>query len=441
MRRRDGKPLWITGDQRPAKVLEPVDLDPKSGTGEYDEKWLQTLLYCHPEVFPIEQIEPGFGELISLCCELPLVLGGGRSGKLDNLFATRDGGLVLVEAKLWRNPEARRSAVAQAMDYAAAVFRLTYDDLQRAVLKARQLRKLPVASLFEIVAGESPELDGTEFHDAVCRNLDRGRAVIAIVGDGIREDIIPIANLVQSHAGYRFTFALVELAVYETPATGIRLVVPSVLAQTKLIERGVVRIEGEGQAGVRVVIESAPSSSEASTVRPMGIGEDEFFEALGQKNAAWPEMVKAFLATAEALGVYADLQGGLNLKHSSRTGRPLNMATITRGGGVDTGPAGWSDRGSPGKAYNEVVAKLIGGVVAESKGGYWVRTAAGKLPRLPDLLPAHEQEWLDAMDQYIRDCLASVSYPAPSTAEASTRTGRNLMVLCPRFQRCPARVA
>ena len=256
--------------------------------------------------------------------------------------------------------------------------------------------------------GDSENIDETEFIDAVSRNLERGRAVIAVLGDGIREDIIPLANLLQSHAGHRFTFALVELAVYETPATGVRLVVPSVLAQTMLIERGVVRVEGDGQAGLRVTVESASLPSDAPSGRRISIGEDEFFELLGQRNPGLPELLKTFLAKAAAFGVYADRQGGLNLKHPSPIGQPLNMGTISRGGIVDPGPSSWLGRG---RTYNESIAKLIGGSVVDSthEESSYVRNAAGKMPRLSDLLPQHEQAWLDAMQQYIRESLAEMN--------------------------------
>jgi hypothetical protein len=411
MRRRDGSPLWIDDAQQPAVVLRRADLGTKSGLGHYDEAWLQTLLHSHPEIFPIEQIEPGFGELIPLCCELPLLFGGGRSGALDNLLTTRDGGLVLVEAKLWRNPEARRSAVAQAMEYAAAVFRMSYSELESAVSKARHAGKMPAASLFEIIAGNSEDVDETEFIDAVSRNLERGRAIIAVLGDGIREDIIPLANLLQSHAGHRFTFALVELAIYETPATGVRLVVPSVLAQTMLIERGVVRIEGDGQVGLRVIVEPASLPSDPSPGRRISIGEDEFFELLGQRDPGLPGVLKAFLAKAEGVGVYAERQGGLNLKHPSPMGHPFNMGTISKGGFVDTAPSTWWGRRPWGQTYNETLAKRIGGLVTPSKNGEEsaLRTAAGKTPQLSDLLPQHEQAWLDAMEQYIRESQSAIN--------------------------------
>jgi len=64
----------------------------------------------------------------------------------------------------------------------------------------------------------------------------------------------------------------------------------------------------------------------------MSTTEDEFFEVLGQKYPGLPDALKSFLAKAEAFGVYADFQGGLNLKHAAKTGRPLNMGTIHKGG-------------------------------------------------------------------------------------------------------------
>src|SRR5690606_17126299 len=96
-----------------------------------------------------------------------------------------------------------------------------------------------------------------------------------------------------------------------------------------------------------------------------------------------------------------ELLGGLNLKHSSPSGQPLNLGTITKGGIVDTVPATWWDRIQVGRAYNEALAELIGGQVTEFKGGdSSVRTASGKMPRLSDFLPQHADAWLAAIDNY-----------------------------------------
>jgi len=400
----DGLAVLFESPGAPGKVLGRADLD-QSVAGCYDEKWLQQQLHLYPEMFPVERIEPGFGKLISICRELPLQLGGGKSGSLDNLLMTSDGRLVLVEAKLWRNPQARREVVAQALDYAAAVFQMDYTELEAAVLKARGLKEQKLA---EIVSAAAGGVDETEFHDSLTRNLECGRAIIAVVGDGIREDVRSLASLVQSHAGHRFTFALVEMAVFENPDNGLRVVVPSVLAQTKLIERGVVRIETDSKAGMRVVVEPASTDPKPSTTRRMSITEDEFFDALGQRNPVWPNQLKQFLEKAESLGVYADFRGGLNLRRTLPDVKPLNMGNITKEGIVDTGMSTWWDRKAQGAKYNSRIAQLIGGSVKmHETGSGWVKTASNKLPLLSDLLPQYEQGWLDAIELYIQSFTGS----------------------------------
>lgn len=403
-RRRDGRPQWVDDNLNLEKSLVRTDFGGRSDS-KFDEAWLQQLLHKRPEIFPIEQIEPGFGDLIPVCRELSVTFGAGRTGALDNLYVTANGGLVLVEAKLWRNPEARRSVVAQAMEYAAAIFQMTYQEFEAAAIRSRGADDKPVTSLLEIVANHVEHLDEAEFIDAITRNLRRGRAVIAVVGDGIREDILPLTELLQTHAGHRFTFALVELAVYESPMTGIRLVVPSVLAQTTLIERGVVQIN---EATGRLSIEAAVTGVRlpvTSPQRAVSIGEDEFYEILGQRDSNWPALLRDFLARAENIGIYAERKGGLNLKHASPEGQPLNLGTISKDGIVDTGPSTWWKRSGIGHKYNQTLASAIAGSLGENKQGNesGLRTAAGKMPRLSDLLPTHGQVWLNAIQQYVSE--------------------------------------
>ena len=220
-----GSPIWLATGATSGVELKRAALN--SGSSEsYDEAWLQALLDTHPEVLPIEQIEPGFGTLVPLCRELPLDFGGGKSGALRQFL--RDdgsGGLVLVETKLWRNPEARRTVVAQAMEYAASVFQLTYEELEASVNSARRTSGRSEAPLTKLVAEHAgASFDDVTFIDAVTLNLRRGRAIVAVVGDGIREDITLLAELLQSHAGHQFVFALIELGIFETPVAGVRLV-------------------------------------------------------------------------------------------------------------------------------------------------------------------------------------------------------------------------
>ncbi|MFZ1679440.1 MAG: hypothetical protein WAT70_00350 [Rhizobiaceae bacterium] len=329
------------------------------------------------------------------------MFGAGRGGSLDNVFITSNGGLVLVEAKLWRNPQARREVIAQAMEYAAAVFRMDYETFERTVQKARQTERKSQSSIYELVREHDPSVGEAEFVEAVSRNLARGRAVIAVVGDGIRDDIAPLAELLQSHAGQRFTFALVELGVFESAKNSARVVIPSILAKTMLIERGVVRLEHDS-----LRIGPVPSSSGQAAAGPrraVSIGEDEFYEILAQKEPDAPKLLRRFLEKADRIGVYVDRQAGLNLKHVGATDRPLNLGTIRKDGYLDTGPASWWGRLPESMTYNDTLAAAIGGKVGTLNQGTEcsLRTAHDKTPKLTDLLPDHEDLWLEAMERYI----------------------------------------
>lgn len=406
MRRRDGTPVWIARSPSKTHALRRVDLNKGAAGAKYDEAWLQRLLQENPDILPVDQIEPGFGALIPVCRELCLSLGGGKFGMLDNLFVTAEGGLFLVETKLWRNPEARRAVVAQAMEYAAAVFRLNYAELEAAALQARSVGSVAgqtEKSLFKIVANQTAGIDEAEFIDAVSRNLRRGRAIVAVAGDGIREDITAIANMLQSHAGLRFIFALIELGIYETPHADVRVVIPSVLAQTALIERGVVQIDDAAEGSTKKIVVREAATSTGSK-KAYGIGEDEFYELLDQAIPGASTPLKSFLEKAESLGFYVDRQGGLNLKRNVPNGNALNVASIMKDGRVDTFLSSYWKRHEIGNHYNLALAGRIGGKVSKSKTGETsLRTAAGRLPFVTDLLPAHEEAWLKAIEDYVRE--------------------------------------
>src|SRR5688500_14300920 len=78
------------------------------------EDWLQELLDAMPNLLPVSKIDDRIqGALASLGREVET-----PAGPIDNVFLSNDGYVVVVETKLWRNPEARRSVIAQILDYA-----------------------------------------------------------------------------------------------------------------------------------------------------------------------------------------------------------------------------------------------------------------------------------------------------------------------------------
>jgi hypothetical protein len=197
--------------------LTRIQFNRGSEGAAYDEAWLQRLIMLQPGLLPVGQIEPVFINMMPVCIELPM-----RAGFVDNLFVTPTGDLALVECKLWRNPEARRQVIAQIIDYASELTSWNYDLLESAIRRARSQdasTSTPVRSLFEIVSAAG-EMDEVAFHDAVSRNLRRGRVLLLIVGDGIREGLETMTEFLQQHAGLHFTLSIVELALFKVPTIG-----------------------------------------------------------------------------------------------------------------------------------------------------------------------------------------------------------------------------
>jgi hypothetical protein len=203
-----------------------------------DEAWLRDLLGAHPHLLPIDEVDPSFAPSAPLCTEMRT-----EAGSVDVALISPTGRLTLVECKLWRNPEARRKVVAQILDYARAISRWTYADLQRQVAAATG-RKGNVP--FEAAKALAPDLDEAVFVDATARALREGRFLLLIAGDGIREGVSGITDLITRNAALGFSFGLVEVALYGFGEDGL-IVQPRVVARTETIERLFVRVVTEGE--------------------------------------------------------------------------------------------------------------------------------------------------------------------------------------------------
>lgn len=377
-----GVPFLVSADGVSHR-LTPVKL---RQTGQYNEAWLQQLIHVHPEILPIPQIEPGFGVPVPAAREVAC-----GHGYIDNLFVTPTGDLVLVETKLWRNAEARREVIAQALDYVSALMTMDYGTLEAAAIKAG----MAANSLYELVADQAEAVTEQEFFDAVSRNLKRGRMLVLAVGDGIRQEAERLAGLIQHQMMAQFTFALVEIRLCEHAASGAIIAVPSTLAQTVMIERGVLQVSED-----TVAIVPATPDSPATAMRK-SITEDMFYETVGAKYPELPSSIRAFLSAAASLGVYADFQASLNLKIDIPDApRPLNIGYIQKNGQLRTNPVSWHAGDELARAYAQRLADLFGGRVATHDGIY-VSVDGSSAPRVTSLLPQHQTGWLMAIAELV----------------------------------------
>lgn len=332
-----GIPVLVGFRGAPAQILERVPLTAK-GKSEFDEAWLQRLIHDHPDCLPIAELEPGLDRFNAICREMPT-----PRGPLDNLLMTGRGDIALVETKLFRNPEARRQVLAQALDYATSLFEMSYNKFEELALSGNFTLPSKPATLYQALAlPESEVLSEPAFIDAVTRNLRGGRALILIAGDGIREEAEGLLEGIQAHARFGFVVGLIELGVFRMPEQDDRFLVrPRTLAKTSIVRRTIVEVVENGAVRIR----------DKNLAAPETLGEDNYWQALEARIPGARAALDKLIKDVEPIGVVPDFLKSLILRYHRPGFKPISFGQISTSGAI------WTDNSPP--TYGKEVAEAF----------------------------------------------------------------------------------
>lgn len=226
----------------------PCVIDGKGGKGRqlhhlsskhklFGEQWLQTLLYEHPSILPVDLIDEDFTPAISI---------GREIANIDNLFVSPSGLITIVETKLWRNPEAHRTVVAQILDYASTLAKWDYQKLDAEVQAFMQKHHGQQRSIYEILNSRTRNLalSEIEFQQRVQECLNDGRFALLIVGDKIFPAATQLAETIQSAPHMQYSIGFVELLCYtmDKEADWPLIVLPHFVARTNEVTRAIVKV-------------------------------------------------------------------------------------------------------------------------------------------------------------------------------------------------------
>lgn len=236
-----------------AETAYPYIVD-ENGTGQrlhlirpqkgriYNEAWLQELIRSKPEILPVADIDVLYHPFVPIGREVKTVSGG----RIDNLFISRNGHLILVETKLWDNPEAKREVVAQVIDYAASFSKWTYEKLDTVTKAYTRKYEGAESGLAEWVEKRLGLVNGDPslFKETVTKNLRLGRFLAIVVSDKIRTPVIEMIDYVNNYPGLAVNFALIELQGFWTgkDANWPVLLVPRIVSRTEIVERSVIEV-------------------------------------------------------------------------------------------------------------------------------------------------------------------------------------------------------
>ena len=337
--RRSGQPFLVAveGQTWTSRGLERLLLDKKVMLNgqEVDERWLQNILDQAPSLLPVDSVdERVLPPLFSLGTEISTL-----AGSIDNLFLSKNGYLVVVETKLWRNQEARRTVVAQILDYATHLREWRYTELEKLWKEREELRKkLGVQrddspeSLWQAVKPE--DLEEHKWIDEVNNNLSSGRMTLLVVGDGIQTQAEKLAESVSGHPGFLFRLGLIEIQLYQVSGNQI-FVLPTTLARTSEIERAVVRVAYIQQPAPNVSVE-VPTVGLPSKPQRQVLNEEAFRAELlssgpdGRSRAEVVDRILSLLQNTDLQVNWTDSSFVIKLPDPSGSGTLLSMGVFSR---------------------------------------------------------------------------------------------------------------
>jgi hypothetical protein len=204
----------------------------------FSEDLLQKMIFEEPNLLPSEDIDPDFSNLIPISREFPV-----KSGSIDVLFITPEGKICVVETKLWRNPEAHRSVVAQIIDYATDLSKMSFEVFCENATKAKGAES--IKAFFKKIKEKYPGLnEEIKLTQNIQDSLSHGRFLLMIVGDEIFHKVALLTESIASAPHLEFNIAFAELKFYRTDEDQDThlLVVPQIVGQSKPDVRAVVRI-------------------------------------------------------------------------------------------------------------------------------------------------------------------------------------------------------
>lgn len=248
----------------------------------FDERFLQDLLADHPELLPVRDLRDDVGSLLCIGREVAV-----SSGAIDNLFLSTAGYPVIVETKLWRNPQARREVLSQTLDYIKEIVQKDFEWFaQQWKLFSQQYDNHTGDLLSRLNDLSDDEIDEQFIVDRVNRALSRGDVIAMIVGDGIETRLQElVAHLCKDSSHLRYSLALVELACYQFAKQdddGI-LVVPRIVQDVEPVQRAYVRVDlADGLQGQLMVTPVVVSEGDDTKTSRVNLNEEDFLEAVEQ---------------------------------------------------------------------------------------------------------------------------------------------------------------
>jgi hypothetical protein len=167
------------------------------------ETELQKLLLESPSLIDLSEIREGTSPLVFAIGEFGLP----GSGYSDIVGFTAEGNIAIIECKLAANQEIKRKVIGQILEYAAYLWKLSYEEFDDRV---KRLKGKPLAELMWGLLAE--DWDEENFRNGITDSLAKGTFILIIVVDEINDELKRIISYLNECSESAFSLHALEVS-------------------------------------------------------------------------------------------------------------------------------------------------------------------------------------------------------------------------------------
>jgi hypothetical protein len=193
-----------------------------------NEAELQKFLMDNPDLLPVDVL----GEYRRPILVAVREAGLPGSGKTDLIGIDEDGGITIVETKLAANADIKRKVIGQILEYAAYLWKKSYDEFDEIV---RRRLSRPLLDLMQDAPKDDEDWSAEEFRSAVAETLRTGRFALFIVVDSVNDELRRTIDFINSRGAADLALYALELKHFSAPESDI--VLPQVYGSPEITSR------------------------------------------------------------------------------------------------------------------------------------------------------------------------------------------------------------
>jgi hypothetical protein len=237
------------------KILERMYITKEKG---FNEDRLQDVIYKSPAILLNNELFDDDEVLIPIGREIPT-----EAGYIDILLVTNKGRIVIVETKLWKNPDMQRTVIAQIIDYAKCINKWTVENFESSLLTNLRKEGKEVESIEKYINASFSAFEYLDFLERLSDCIEHGNFLLLIVGDRLSPNLILLRNTIRGNENLEFQIGLMEMQIFKENEEII--ISPDVVGRTIEETRAIIRIQYEEK---KPVINIVPETLDLSQDKP-----------------------------------------------------------------------------------------------------------------------------------------------------------------------------